>query len=67
MNNLTIEPLKGYGDIRFGMSVDEIVNIFGELLLNFYEFLFTIKKSCTFLSSALAKMKILCYSVLRKT
>ena len=30
MNNLTIEPLKGYGDIRFGMSVDEIVNIFGE-------------------------------------
>lgn len=30
MNNLTIEPLKGYGDIKFGMSVDEIVSVFGE-------------------------------------
>lgn len=30
MDNLAIEPLKGYGDIRFGMSVDEIVGIFGE-------------------------------------
>ena len=24
-----IEPLKGYGDIRFGMSVEEIVAVFG--------------------------------------
>ena len=30
MKNLTIEPSKGYGDIRFGMSVEEIVNILGE-------------------------------------
>lgn len=30
MDNLSIEPLKGYGDIRFGMSVDEIVSVFGE-------------------------------------
>lgn len=30
MNNLTIEPLKGYGDIKFGMSVEEIKNMFGE-------------------------------------
>lgn len=30
MKNFTIEPLKGYGDIKFGMSVEEIVNIFGE-------------------------------------
>ena len=30
MNNLKIEPLKGYGDIRFGMSIDEIIAIFGE-------------------------------------
>ena len=30
MKNLTIEPSKGYGDIKFGMSVEEIVDIFGE-------------------------------------
>lgn len=30
MKNLIIEPLKGYGDIRFGMSIEEIVNILGE-------------------------------------
>lgn len=30
MKNLTIEPSKGYGDIKFGMSVEEIVNILGE-------------------------------------
>lgn len=30
MNNFVIEPLKGYGDIKFGMSIDEIVGIFGE-------------------------------------
>ena len=30
MKNLTIEPLKGYGDIKFGMSIEDIVNIFGE-------------------------------------
>ena len=30
MKNLTIEPFKGYGDIRFGMSIEDIVNIFGE-------------------------------------
>lgn len=29
MKNLVIEPLKGYGDIRFGMSVEEIIDIFG--------------------------------------
>lgn len=29
MENLIIEPLKGYGDIKFGMSIDEVVNIFG--------------------------------------
>lgn len=30
MKNLTIEPFKGYGDIKFGMSIEDIVNIFGE-------------------------------------
>lgn len=30
MKNLTIEPLKGYGDIKFGMSVEEIIRMFGE-------------------------------------
>ena len=29
MENLIIEPLKGYGDIKFGMSIDEVVGIFG--------------------------------------
>ena len=29
MENLIIEPLKGYGDIKFGMSIDEVVNVFG--------------------------------------
>ena len=30
MENLVIEPLKGYGDIKFGMSIDEVVSILGE-------------------------------------
>ncbi len=30
MENLVIEPLKGYGDIKFGMSIEEIISIFGE-------------------------------------
>lgn len=30
MENLVIEPLKGYGDIKFGMTVAEIVDIYGE-------------------------------------
>lgn len=30
MENFTIEPLKGYGDIKFGMSIDEVVGILGE-------------------------------------
>lgn len=30
MENLIIEPLKGYGDIKFGMSVDEVIAILGE-------------------------------------
>ena len=30
MRNLTIEPFKGFGDIKFGMSVEEIVEIYGE-------------------------------------
>ena len=29
MENLIIEPLKGYGDIKFGMSIGEVVNVFG--------------------------------------
>ena len=29
MENLIIEPLKGYGDIKFGMSIDEVVNLLG--------------------------------------
>lgn len=30
MKNLAIEPFKGFGDIKFGMSVEEIVQIYGE-------------------------------------
>ena len=30
MKEITIEPLKGCGDIKFGMSIEEIVNIMGE-------------------------------------
>lgn len=30
MKNLTIEPLKGFGDIRFGMSIEDIIGICGE-------------------------------------
>ena len=30
MENFIIEPLKGYGDIKFGMSMDEVVGILGE-------------------------------------
>ena len=30
MENLIIEPLKGYGDIKFGMSIGEVVGILGE-------------------------------------
>lgn len=29
MNNLLIEPLKGYGEIKFGMSVEEVVSMCG--------------------------------------
>ena len=29
MENLIIEPLKGYGDIKFGMSIDEVVHVLG--------------------------------------
>ncbi len=29
MENLIIEPLKGYGDIKFGMSIDEVVKVLG--------------------------------------
>ena len=29
MENLIIEPLKGYGNIKFGMSIDEVVGILG--------------------------------------
>ena len=29
MENLIIEPLKGYGDIKFGMSIEEVVNVLG--------------------------------------
>lgn len=29
MENLIIEPLKGYGDIKFGMSIDEVINVLG--------------------------------------
>ena len=28
--NLVIEPLKGYGDLKFGMSIDEVVAMLGE-------------------------------------
>lgn len=30
MKNLTIEPFKGFGDIKFGMTVEEIVRLYGE-------------------------------------
>lgn len=30
MENLTIEPFKGFGDIKFGMTVEEIIQICGE-------------------------------------
>ncbi len=30
MKNLTIEPLKGFGDIKFGMSIEDIIGICGE-------------------------------------
>ena len=30
MENLIIEPLKGYGDIKFGMSREDVVSILGE-------------------------------------
>ena len=30
MKNLTIEPLKGFGDIKFGMSIEDIIGIYGE-------------------------------------
>lgn len=35
MENFTIEPLKGYGEIPFGMTLDEAVKILG--MPNFYE------------------------------
>ena len=30
MENYTIEPLKGYGDFQFGMSIDEVVESLGQ-------------------------------------
>lgn len=30
MENFTIEPLKGFGDIKFGMSIDEVIKQIGE-------------------------------------
>ena len=35
MENFTIEPLKGYGEIPFGMTLDEAVRMLG--MPNFYE------------------------------
>lgn len=35
MENYTIEPLKGYGEIPFGMTLDEAVKMLG--MPNFYE------------------------------
>lgn len=35
MENFTIEPLKGYGEIPFGMTLDEAVKMLG--MPNFYE------------------------------
>lgn len=29
MENFTIEPLKGYGELAFGMTVDEVVKVLG--------------------------------------
>lgn len=30
MENFSIEPLKGFGDLEFGMSLDEVVKIIGK-------------------------------------
>jgi len=30
MENFTIEPLKGYGDLVFKMTVDEVINVLGK-------------------------------------
>ena len=30
MENFIIEPLKGYGDFQFGMSIDEVVESLGQ-------------------------------------
>lgn len=35
MENFTIEPLKGYGEIPFGMTLDEAIKMLG--MPNFYE------------------------------
>ena len=35
MNNFTIEPLKGYGEIPFGMTLDDAVKLLGNP--NYYE------------------------------
>jgi len=30
MDNFTIEPLKGYGDLSFGMPIDDVVMVLGQ-------------------------------------
>ena len=35
MENFTIEPLKGYGEIPFGMCLDDVVKVIG--MPEFYE------------------------------
>ena len=35
MKNFTIEPLKGYGEIPFGMTLDEVIKLLN--MPNFYE------------------------------
>ena len=30
MENFTIEPLKGYGDLSFGMPIDDVVEVLGQ-------------------------------------
>ena len=30
MENFKIEPLKGYGELQFGMPIDDVVEILGQ-------------------------------------
>ena len=30
MENFTIEPLKGYGELSFGMPIDDLVEVLGQ-------------------------------------